>query len=94
LFPCARRSQKKRYAERFARSIKEECLERIIIVGQGSLRCAVREYVVHYHVEPNHQGFDDRLLKPVDQAHGQNGIITKRERLGGILSYYCLNVLD
>ena len=76
------------YAERFVRSIKEECLERMIFVGQGSLRHAVREYVAHYHGERNHQGLENRLLKPVDQAHGQNGIITKRKRLGGMLSYY------
>ena len=37
------------YAERFVRSIKEECLDRMIFVGQGSLRRAVREYIEHYH---------------------------------------------
>ena len=44
------------FAERFVRSIKEECLDRMIFVGQGSLRRAVAEYVAHYHGERNHQG--------------------------------------
>jgi putative transposase len=36
------------YAERFVRSIKDECLDRMIFVGHASLRRAVREYVDHY----------------------------------------------
>ena len=43
------------YGERFVRSIKEECLSRLIFVGQASLRHAVGEYVAHYHGERNHQ---------------------------------------
>ena len=57
------------------RSFKEECLECIIIVGQGSLRRAVREYDAHYRGERSHQWLENRLLKPVDQARGQNGNI-------------------
>ena len=36
------------YAERFVRSIKDECLDRMIFVGQASLRRAVAEYMIHY----------------------------------------------
>jgi len=50
------------YAERFVRSIKDECLNRMIFVGQASLRRAVSEYVEHYHRERNHQGLGNRLL--------------------------------
>ena len=50
------------YAERFVRSIKDECLNRMIFVGQASLRRAVREYIEHYHEERNHQGVENRLL--------------------------------
>ena len=42
------------YAERFVRSVKDECLDRMIFVGQGSLRRAVSEYMHHYHAERNH----------------------------------------
>src|SRR6266576_948416 len=51
------------YAERFVRSIKEECLDRMIFVGQGALRRAVTELVLHYHQERNHQGLGNRLLQ-------------------------------
>ena len=50
------------YAERFVRSIKEECLDRMIFVGQASLRRAVTEYMEHYHAERNHQGLENRLI--------------------------------
>ena len=50
------------YAERFVRSIKDECLDRMIFVGQASLRRAVAEYMNHYHAERNHQGLENRLI--------------------------------
>jgi hypothetical protein len=43
------------YAERFIRSIKDECLGRMIGVGQASLRRAIGEYMAHYREERNHQ---------------------------------------
>jgi len=77
------------FAERFVRSIKEECLNRMIFVGQASLRHAVGEYVTHYRGERNHQGLGNRLLVvPIKRIGGQNGSIRKIERLGGMLNYY------
>ena len=49
------------YAERFVRSIKDECLNRMIFIGQASLRRAVAEYMDHYHAERNHRGLENRL---------------------------------
>jgi putative transposase len=43
------------YAERFVRSTKEECLGRIIPIGEGHFRRAGMEFVAHYHRERNHQ---------------------------------------
>jgi hypothetical protein len=39
------------YAERFVRSIKSECLSKLVLLGENHLRTAVREYVAHYHTE-------------------------------------------
>src|ERR1700680_1649169 len=50
------------HAERFVRSIKDECLNRMIFIGQASLRRAVAEYTDHYHRERNHQGLENRLI--------------------------------
>ena len=64
------------YAERFVRSIKDECLNRMIFFGERSLRKATREYAAHYHRERNHQGIDNRLIES-DAAC--------RIRLGGVI---------
>ena len=50
------------YAERFVRSMKEECLDRIIPIGEGHFRRAVSECVAHYHRERNHQGLENALI--------------------------------
>src|SRR6185369_3318149 len=52
------------YAERFVRTIKESCLDRMILFGEGSLRKATREFLFHYHGERNHQGLGNRLIAP------------------------------
>ena len=78
------------FAERFVRSIKDECLDRMILFGEASLRRALREYVAHYHLERNHQGEGNVLLFPAAtkaMTHG-NGSVGCRERLGGLLKYY------
>jgi transposase InsO family protein len=51
------------FAERFVRSIKDECLDRMILFGEASLRRALREYVVHFRSERNHKGVGNRLLE-------------------------------
>jgi putative transposase len=47
------------YAERWVRSVKEECLSRLILFGEASLRHALTQYVAHFHHERNHQGKDN-----------------------------------
>jgi len=44
------------------RSIKEECLNRVVVPGESHLRFVVQQYIEHYHVERNHQGLDNRLV--------------------------------
>jgi transposase InsO family protein len=75
------------FAEHFVRTIKESCLDRVILMGEGSLRRAIREFVAHYHGERNHQGLQNQLItRPV--AHRLDGPIACRDRLGGLLKYY------
>jgi transposase InsO family protein len=77
------------YAERWVRSVKEECLSRLILFGEASLRHALRQYVEHFHSERNHQGKGNVLLFPaVSQDPEHEGPIQCRERLGGLLKYY------
>src|SRR5580700_8264709 len=78
------------YAERWVRSVKEECLGKLILLSQGSLRRALRHYEAHYHEERNHQGKDNVLLFPLltQAVRGEQEKVRCRERLGGLLKYY------
>lgn len=69
-------------------SIKSECLDRLVLLGEGHLRQAVREYVAHYHTERNHQGLESRLIEPGPGLERREGEVACRERLGGLLRYY------
>jgi hypothetical protein len=70
------------YAERWVRSVKEECLSKVILFGERSLRRALSEYVEHYHAERNHQGKDNVLLFSRDTDILPEGPVQCRERLG------------
>jgi transposase InsO family protein len=76
------------FAERFVRSIKEECLSRMIFFGQASLRHAVKHFMTHYHTERNHQGLGNLLLQPISVPALFHRPIKQRQRLGGMLNYY------
>ena len=74
------------HAERFVRSIREECLSRVIPLGERHLRWVVGAYVKHYHLERNHQGLGNELIEPSGvPGHGR---VVCRQRLGGLLRYY------
>lgn len=76
------------YAERFVRTIKEDCLDRMLFFGEVMLRHAIREFVTHYHEERNHQGLDNRLLINKPTIVDGHTHVRKRERIGGLLNYY------
>ena len=79
------------FAERWVRSIKSECLSKLILFGEASLRRASTQFLEHYHSERNHQGKGNLLLFPVPGEHRttDQATIHCRERLGGLLKYYC-----
>ncbi len=75
------------HAERFVRSIREECLDRLILFGERRLIRAVDEFVAHYHRERNHQGLGNRLIVPASRRP-VGARVRCHERLGGLLRYY------
>jgi transposase InsO family protein len=75
------------YAERFVRSVRAECLSKVVPLGQAHLRELLRQYVVHYHLERNHQGIGNALITPAND-NAETGAVRRRTRLGGLLSYY------
>lgn len=76
------------YAERFVRTIKESCVDHLVLFGEASLRKAVREFMGHYHSERNHQGLGNRLIAPEVCTLMTDGPVQQRKRLGGLLNYY------
>ncbi|MBL9168806.1 MAG: transposase [Verrucomicrobiales bacterium] len=76
------------YAERFVRTIKESCLDNIILFGESSLREAVSQFVEHYHQERNHQGLENKIIRPEFAQFPAEGSLHRRKRLGGLLNYY------
>ena len=75
------------YAERFVRSIKEECLSRIVPIGENHLRHAIEEYAAHYHLERYHQGLGNLLIEGAAETDPVERV-ERRERLGGLLRSY------
>ena len=75
------------FVERLVRSIKEECLSKLLLFGEEALKKALSEYVQHYHHERNHQGLENRLLFP-DVQLSSKGPIEQKQRMGGLLNFY------
>ena len=73
------------FVERFVRSIKHECLNKILIFGESHLRYVISEYMEHYHTERPHQGIGNNIIEPQPQGDGE---IICHERLGGLLKSY------
>ena len=77
------------YAERFVLSVKSECLDRIVPLGEAHLRRAIREYLVHYHAA----SAAIRVLatccsRELRRRPTRTLRFNRRERLGGLLNYY------
>jgi transposase InsO family protein len=80
------------HAERFVRTIRNECLDQFVIFGERHLRHLVREFVEHYNTERFHQGLGGRLIAGEAEPTNDNGFdagVERRTRLGGVLNFYC-----
>ena len=80
------------YMERYMRTMKYECLNKMIFFGENSLRKALKEFSDHYHFERNHQGIGNNIIAPDSRVGQTMGAIKRNERLGGLLSYYYRDV--
>ena len=78
------------YAECWVKSVKDECLSKLIIFSESFLKRVLREYLKHYHQECNHQDKNNVLLFPLSRqsAPSSNRSVHCRERLGGLFKYY------
>ena len=76
------------FAERWVRSVKQECLSKLILFGEESLSRVLTEYTAYYHRERNHQGKSNLLLFPDAEVPRRGGAVECHQRLGGLLKYY------
>jgi transposase InsO family protein len=72
------------YVERFVRSIKSECLNKFVLLGESHLRTVIREYLLHSHEERNHQGLAGQLISPPANPTGPD-----RSSVGSTSAGYC-----
>jgi len=75
------------FAERFVESAKAECLDRMVLLGEGHLRAAIKEFVRHCHEERRQHGLGNEFIAPQATKNG-TGPMKCRERLGGLLKFY------
>jgi putative transposase len=76
------------HCERFVRSIKEEALAHMVMLGERALSYVLHQYLSHYHAERNHQSLGNELIAPEPSIGSQSGQVKRRDRLGGLLRYY------
>jgi putative transposase len=76
------------FAERWVRSVKDECLDQLILFGERSLHHALKEYLSHFLHERNHQGLENVIPFPHQPTDRHEGTVHKSERLGGLLNFY------
>ena len=76
------------FLERFNRTVKQECLKKIVPIGERSVIYAVRTFLTHYHHERYHQGLENNLISAGEEVKRTRGGICRKERLGGLLNYY------
>ncbi len=81
------------YAERFVRTVRAECTDRMLIAGEQHLRVILSEYIGHYNTGRSHQGkgmglralhdASDVIAFPVPAAR-----VERRARLAGLINEY------
>ena len=75
------------FVERWVRSVREECLDRILIFDQRHLRFVLTEYLDYYNCARPHQGIDQRMPIPLPIPDNQ-GPIERRDSLHGLIHDY------
>ena len=83
------------FAERFVRTVKEECLDRFLVFGEDHLRYLIAQFVDYYHTKRSHRGLEYRTPKQVETGEKAAPVETLsiadlrlRESLGGTLKWY------
>ena len=79
------------HAERFVKTVRDECLHHFVIFGERHLRYLLKEFLAHYHTERFHQGLGGQLIEKEAGStsdEGACGQVVCRSRLGRMLNFY------
>jgi len=77
------------YAERFVGTLRRECLDHMLILGEWHLRSVLAEYARHYNGHRPHQGLQQEPpLREPGQVVDITARIERRQVLGGLISEY------
>jgi putative transposase len=90
-----RRPNQNAVAERFVRTIKEECLSRFLVFGEDHLRYLIDQFVSYYHTKRSHRGLEYRTPDQIGTNEEGEPVeslaisdLIRRESLGGALKWY------
>jgi transposase InsO family protein len=75
------------YVERLIGTIRRDCLDHMIVLGQAHLRRILGKYAAYYNESRIHRSLDKDA--PFHRAIERVGIITSRPVLGGLHHQYC-----
>ncbi|MEO8288772.1 MAG: integrase core domain-containing protein [Chloroflexota bacterium] len=75
------------FAERWVRSVREECLDKLVILNEAHLHRVLTEYVSYYNQARPHQGIEQRCPIPIERSQ-RHGAVERRDVLGGIIHDY------
>jgi hypothetical protein len=76
------------FAERFVRTVRQECLDHILILREHHLQRTLKEYVTHYNRERPHRGLSLETPEPKSDQTCIDGKIVRVARLGGLINEY------
>jgi hypothetical protein len=75
------------FAESWIRTAREECLDRLLILGEEHLRRVMREFIAYCNRARPHQGIEQRCPIPLERGR-KEGLVQCRDVLGGIIHAY------
>jgi putative transposase len=76
------------FAERWIRTVREECLDKLLIINQVHLQRVMREYVDFYNTARPHQGIHQHIPQPPTSAINPEGTVRSHKVLGGICTIF------
>jgi putative transposase len=75
------------FAERWVRTVREECLDHLLIFGERHLRHVLKEYILYYNGARPHQGLEQQTPIPFVPGRSE-GLIHRRDVLDGLIHDY------